>query len=69
MKNGTGGHKGPRCRDMRGGVTESRVAMRGQGILVGQKGSRKCTKGRMVSLRCRRAGGKVQRVVQEDMKG
>ena len=64
MKIGTKGNRGPRSRGMRGGVTESLVAMRGQGILVGQKGNRKCTKGRMVSLRCRRAGGKVQRVVQ-----
>jgi hypothetical protein len=68
MKNGTEGQRGPRSRGMRGGVTESLVAMRGQGIRVGQKGSRKCTKGRMVSLRCRRAEGKVQRVVQ-DLKG
>jgi hypothetical protein len=54
---------------MRGGATESLAAMRDQGILVGQKASRKCIKGRMVSLRCRRAEGKVQRVVQEDLKG
>jgi hypothetical protein len=69
MKNGTEGHRGPRSRGMRGGVTESLLAMRDQGILVGQKASRKCTKGRMVSLRCRRAEGKFQRVVQEDLKG